>query len=113
MRLSGPLRSVTATFLLALFGVLGTGVPSHHHEAPAPNEGLELLAADHHSHGTELVEQKERAPSGGPHIATAHPVDVLLTPATDAPVEIRGADLLRPTERAPPPGAPRAPPHSV
>lgn len=113
MPFSGPLRSVTAVCLLTLFGVLGTGVPTHSHEAPVQNEGLQLLSADHHGHGTELVEQDERTPSGGPQITAAPAVDVLFAPPTDAPVEIRGAELLRPTERAPPPGAPRAPPHSA
>jgi hypothetical protein len=113
MRLSGPFRSATAACLLALLGVLGTGVPTHHHEAPAPSEGLQLLAADHHNHGTELVEQDDRAASGGPHIAAAPAVGVMPTPPTETPVDTRNPDLLRPTERAPPPGAPRAPPHSV
>lgn len=113
MRLSGPVRSATATVLLALFGVLGTGVPTHHHEAPAPAEGPLLLSADHHSHGTELVEHDERTPSGGPQITAAAAVGVMFAPPTDTPVETRGAELLRPTERAPPPGAPRAPPHSA
>lgn len=113
MRLPGPLRSVTAVCLLALFGVLGTGVPSHHHESALVKEGLQLLTADHHSHATELVEQDERAPSGGPHIAAAPAAGVMLTPPVDNPVEAPDAGPLRPTERAPPPGAPRAPPATI
>lgn len=105
------IRAATALCLLALLGVLGTGLPSHHHGTTgAPDGETRLLAADHHSHGTRLVEQDDRAPSVGPRDAAVTVVDL------DAPAPPRSAPtpaeprLLRPTERAPPPGAPRAPP---
>lgn len=103
-----------ALCLFALLGVLATGLPSHHHlDTRAGDSETRLISADHHAHGTRLVEQDDRAPSGGLQAAPAgQPLFALPAPALAAatPVEAR---YLRPTERAPPPGAPRAPPPLV
>lgn len=101
----------TAVFLLALSGALSTGLPSHHHEDAAPADtDVRLVSADHHSHGMQLVEQDERTPSGTPQMAAAFLSEIQLPAPPVAPVEPVEAGALRPTERAPPPGAPRAPP---
>lgn len=100
-----------AVLLLALSGALSTGLPSHHHEDAAPaDRDVQLVSADHHSHGTRLVDQDERTPSGTPQMAVVFRSDIELPApptAAVAPVAVRA---LRPSERAPPPGAPRAPP---
>jgi len=108
------IRSATAVVLLGLLGVLSTGLPSHHHEGWA-DRGTEprLSSPDHHTHGTELVEQDQRVPSGGVQLLPSPlasfdlpaPRVVWSTIVRDAP--------LRPTQRAPPPDAPRAPPRTV
>jgi hypothetical protein len=115
MRLPTPVRSITAGFLVALLGALGTGLPSHHHEGPksTPGSAHQLVAADHHSHGTQLVEQAERTPAGPLQLpalagAVARVVPVATT-AVDAPEQ----DVPRPMERAPPPDDARAPPSAV
>ena len=111
MRHSGPLRTTTAFCLLALLGALGTGLPSHHHAGPSSPLDREVsLTGDHHSHATQLVEQDDRTPSGAPYIAAAATADVELAPPVGPTTELSDAGPLRPTERAPPPGAPRAPP---
>lgn len=97
--------------LLALLTALGTGLPSHHHvEALDADHETRLVSADHHAHATRLVEQDDRAPSGGVHVAV--PVSVTLEPSTApaALVDPLPDELPRPQDRAPPPGAPRAPP---
>ncbi|MDT8370348.1 MAG: hypothetical protein RQ745_14160, partial [Longimicrobiales bacterium] len=69
MRRTRPLRS-TAALLLVLSGALSTGLPSHHHEGAEPAEDeVRVVSTDHHSHGTELVEQDKRTPAGAPQIA--------------------------------------------
>ncbi len=112
MRLSGPLRTVTAFCLLALLGALGTGLPSHHHEGHGSHldRTLSVTDGDHHSHGAQLVEQEDRTTSGSPHIAVAASGEVHLTPPAGPTTEANDAELPRPTDRAPPPSAPRAPP---
>lgn len=100
-----------AVLLLALSGALSTGLPSHHHGDATPADAdVRAVSADHHAHGTQLVEQDERAPSGTPQIAVAPRSEIELRApgaAAAAPVAVQA---LRPTGRAPPPGAPRAPP---
>lgn len=112
MRSSGPLRSVTALCLLVLLGALGTGLPSHAH--PRGN-GLadpdsHIVDVDHHSHSTQLVDQDHRAPSGGQQVAVVAAVVVAFEPPVGPVVEADDTHVLRPMQRAPPPGAPRAPP---
>lgn len=90
---------------------LGTGLPSHHHQDPGPADAdLQLVSADHHSHGTQLVEQDERAPSSTLQMVTGISSDIELPAPAVFSVTPTAARVLRPTERAPPPGAPRAPP---
>jgi len=112
MRLFRLVRSGTALCLVALLGALGTGLPSHHHEGATAGADTAsyLVAFDHHSHGTLLVEQNERAPSASVELASRVAVVVGVTPAVGAPADLFESDPLRPMERAPPPGAPRAPP---
>lgn len=111
MRSSRPLRSTVTVWLLALLTALGTGLPSHHHgEAINTDHEERLVSADHHAHATQLVEQGDRVPSGGLQIAA--PVPATMEPGTAVSVleDPLPDQLPRPQERAPPPGAPRAPP---
>ncbi len=99
--------SACVSFLL----VLATGLPSHHHESGGgtdPNVGT--ASVDHHGHASELVESGDQVPAGGPLAALPPgPVLDLADPVQAIPAPA-GALLLRPRERSPPPGAPRAPP---
>jgi hypothetical protein len=107
------LRSITAVCLVAVLGVLHTGLPSHSHELERPEAAGDhaTIGADHHQHGTQLVEQAERVQSA--------PVQLEAPPLTTAGMTFSTVKYntayhritpLRPLERAPPPGAPRAPP---
>ena len=110
--LSRPFRSVTAAWLVAVLGVLHTGLPTHSHEVERPESAGDhpVVRADHHGHGTQLIEQAERVQSS--------PVQLAATPLTIERVTFPTISYtatyhntpLRPRERAPPPGAPRAPP---
>jgi hypothetical protein len=115
MRIPEFLRSTTVLCLLVLLGALGTGLPSHSHASgeTAVNRNSHVVAADHHSHGTQLLEQDERTPSVGPQLVVCSAIDVTLAPAVAALVQSAPTDMLRPMERAPPPGAPRAPPFAA
>lgn len=109
------LQSATALCLLVLLGALGTGLPSHSHvdrEVPAGQDS-QVIAADHHSHGTQLVAQDDRAPSGGPQLAEPPAGTAATVSAVVPAVQPPQADAPRPMERSPPPGAPRAPPFAV
>jgi hypothetical protein len=109
------LQSATALSLLALLGALGSGLPSHSHvdrQVPVGQDS-HVVAADHHTHGTQLVEQDERAPSGCPRLAEFPAVAVAVTAAVVSAVQVPDTDVPRPRERAPPPGAPRAPPFAL
>ena len=114
MRPGQTLRSATASCLVVLLGALGTGLPSHHHEGPARHaDGHHTVDANHHSHGTLLIEQDDRVQSAPPQLATASEValgiPLLITRAISGALR----DAAPPKERAPPPGAPRAPPRSL
>lgn len=115
MRLPRPIRSGTALCLLSLLGALGTGLPSHAHpgSGPASEGGSHILAADHHSHGTLIVEQDERAPAGPLQLPAPTAAASAAMPVAPTVVGAPELDVLRPMERAPPPGAPRAPPSVV
>ena len=115
MRIPKPLHSATALCLLVLLGALGTGLPSHSHFAgeAGTERDSHAVTHDHHSHGTQLVDQDHRAPSGGLQVAVVVAVVVAFDPPVDAVVDADDTHVLRPMERAPPPGAPRAPPFSV
>lgn len=112
MRIPKLLQSATALCLLVLLGALGTGLPSHSHASgdTAVDRDAHVVAADHHSHGTQLVEQDERAASVGPQLAVLQAVTEIVPPAVVMAVQTAPTERLRPMERAPPPGAPRAPP---
>jgi hypothetical protein len=115
MRHLTPIRSTTAALLVVLLGALGTGLPSHHHEGPAPAPGSthHIVAPDHHSHGTQLVEQDERTPAGGLHLPALAAAVARVAPVATTRVHAPEQDVPRPMERAPPPGDARAPPSSV
>jgi hypothetical protein len=112
---SRSLRSLTAAWLVVILVVLHTGLPSHSHEFERPESAGDhpLIRAEHHHHGTQLVEQAERVQSAPVHLAA--------TPLTRAGVTLSTVRYnsayrntpLRPLERAPPPGAPRAPPQFI
>jgi hypothetical protein len=102
-----------AAWLIVLLGVLHTGLPSHSHEVePADTASGDVLRADHHSHGTILLEQTERVQSA-PVQLPAPPAAVeraAFRPSLRTLAAVHVAPL-RPRGRAPPPGhAPRAPP---
>ena len=114
MRSPRPLRSTVTGCLLALLVALGTGLPSHHHVDAIPSGDVpRMVSADHHAHATQLVEQDDRVPSGGVHVALGTPVAVERIPDDHVGAEPVPSQLPRPQERAPPPGAPRAPPHRI
>jgi hypothetical protein len=101
--------------LVAVLGVLHTGLPSHSHEVERTEAAGDhpSIRADHHQHGTQLIEQAERVQSAPVHL-DAPP----FTPAgvTFPTVNYTGAyhsTPIRPQERAPPPGAARAPPQFI
>lgn len=114
MTIAGTLRRATALCLLALTGALGTGLPSHHHDSPVAQDRTDVsIDADHHSHGSVLVEQSDRVPSSGPQLAVPAIIAVDVISTVVATATRADDEPLRPLERAPPPGAPRAPPHHV
>jgi hypothetical protein len=103
-----------ASCLLALLAALGTGLPSHHHhDTRAASGETWLISADHHTHATRLVEQDDRVPSGGLQGAVATSIAQEPTAPLLVAVETVPDQLPRARERAPPPGAPRAPPHRI
>jgi len=105
-------RSTAASCLAGLLGVLTSGLPSHSHTGFADHgDAHHVIQADHHAHGTQLVEQDVRIQTTVPAIA-APTVSSMPGPGaaviTMAPP--RTGPIRRPRERAPPPDAPRAPP---
>lgn len=113
MRSTPPRARLTALSLLTLLGVLSTGLPSHHHEdAQGGDVETRMISADHHGHVSALVEQDERAPTGSLEIPVPAvlALGIGLDSGPDRPVFRRDVPPS-PLERAPPPSAPRAPPH--
>jgi hypothetical protein len=111
------IRSITAAWLVLLLGVLHTGLPSHSHEPDLPSAVTApqlVIDADHHAHGTLLVEQTDRVQSASVQLAA--PIVSLATflffPRVMSAAEERGT-ALRPSERGPPSAAPRAPPQLI
>ena len=109
---SGTLRSLTAAWLVVWLGVLHTGLPSHSHEVERSDGRGDQprLSADHHGHGTLLVEQAERVQSAAVQLAAT---PITIEGVTFPPVRYLSrhhTSPLRPLERAPPTSAPRAPP---
>jgi hypothetical protein len=107
------IRCLTAAWLIVLLGVLHTGLPSHRHEVDPPAAaGVQVLRADHHAHGTLLVEQTERVPSTAVQLAAVPVAEERA--ALRASVRMHTAvhvAPVRPLGRSPPPAnASRAPP---
>jgi hypothetical protein len=72
-----------------------------------------MYSADHHAHGTQLVDQDQRVPAAGVEfVAPAALTDLLFTIPVAA-VDLPRSNVPRPMERAPPAVAPRAPPFPV
>ena len=109
MRLRGRMTRVTSSCLLALTAALGTGLP-HHHGHAEHNEEFELVPQDTHDHGSQIVEQDDRAPGSFRHILPAPSVRIELASSVVRPLAAPAENLARPMERAPPPASPRAPP---
>lgn len=106
------LRSTAASCLVGLLGVLTSGLPSHSHTGFAEHgDAHHVIQADHHAHGTLLVEQDVRIQTTAPAIAAP---TAMTMPGPGGGVIAMAppgtASILRPRERAPPPHAPRAPP---
>jgi hypothetical protein len=109
-------RSVTAALLVALLGILNTGMPSHSHETDRPDTtyGYAAISADTHSHGARLLDAAERVPSTSTQVpAIAVGIDEASVAAPDRRLQTFHAPPLRPSERGPPPAAPRAPPQLI
>jgi hypothetical protein len=106
-------RSITAVLLVALLGILNSGVPSHSHETdrPAAMHDHATISADSHSHGVILLDVEERVPSTSAQVpALAIRIEATSVVAPDRRLHTFEAAPLRPSERGPPPAAPRAPP---
>ena len=112
MWFSRRFRSTTAAILAALLAVLCTGAPSHHHERPAGGHGTLVVGPDHHSHGTILIDQGDRAATDPPELTVV--IDSRLEHEFGQVIRVVVAHgtSIRPRERDPPPNrSPRAPPH--
>jgi hypothetical protein len=112
----GSIRSITAAVLVLVLGILHTGMPSHTHDADRRETGENgvTIRADSHDHRVILVDAAERVPATSPHLPVpAVQVEASAAPAPDRRVHLFGAAPLRPSERGPPPAAPRAPPTLV
>ncbi len=112
MWFSRRVRSTTAAILAALLAVLCTGAPSHHHERPDGGHGTLVVGPDHHSHGTILIDQGDRATTGPPELTVV--IDSRLEHEFRQVIRVVVAHgtSIRPRERDPPPNrSPRAPPH--
>jgi hypothetical protein len=105
-------RSATALCMAALLFVLSSGLPTHHHHAPADgaDPAASLVADDHHSHATELVEQADRVLSFLPGFTAPPARSVRLQVSVPVRPAAASSEVFRPLERSPPPGSPRAPP---
>jgi hypothetical protein len=112
----GPIRSITAAVLVLVLGILHTGMPTHGHDTVQPDEPGDgvTIVADSHSHGVILVEAAERVPATGAQLPVPPTrIAAAATPTPDRRVHLFGAAPLRPSERGPPPAAPRAPPQFI
>jgi hypothetical protein len=110
----GRIRSLIAFCLAALLGALGTGLPSHHHATDDSfGDSHPVIEAEHHSHGTVLVEQDHRVQSTPLNVVM--PASVPTEVPTPALRIVPQADpqWLPARERSPPQTSPRAPPSSL
>lgn len=106
-------RSITAALLVALLGILNSGVPSHSHETdrPSTTHGHATISAESHSHGVILLEATERVPATSAQVpALAVEIETTSVDAPNRRIQTFDAGPIRPSERGPPPAAPRAPP---
>lgn len=108
-----PLFRLQALLLLALSGALSTGVPSHHHERP--DTGPTLVHADHHGHGTQLVDQGDRQTSEVVVAAAIPTTSTFELPGVEPTASVAPVLAPRPLARGQPPPSerPRAPPVSA
>jgi hypothetical protein len=107
-----PLLRLQALLLLALTGVLASGLPSHHHERP--DVGPSVVDGGHHGHGAQLVELSDRQTSE--LVAAALPATGVVDVGEDErtlPVALVPAPQPVARGRPPPSDLPRAPPVSV
>lgn len=110
------IRTMTAALLVALLGILNSGVPSHSHETdgPATRNGHATISAESHSHGVILVEASEQVASTNAQVAVlAVEFDTTAVDGPDRRLQTFDAAPIRPSERGPPPAAPRAPPQFI
>ena len=107
-----PLLRLQALLLLALTGVLASGVPSHHHERP--DVGPVVVDGGHHGHGAQLVELGDRQTS---ELGAVAPPATAVVDLSEAEPTIRLALVPTPQPVArgqpPPTELPRAPPVSA
>lgn len=107
-------RSGLSAALLVLLCVSATGLPSHGHaEDDAAGELPVLIGVDHHDHAVTLVEWQDQTPSTGLQVVVLPTSPTVLPSPSYLPIRATPTTLLRPRERAPPPGAPRAPPRTI
>ena len=91
---------------------VSSGLPSHHHEEGT--NGPIVADADHHGHGTLLVEQNERQTSQLLGLALpAAPAVTMIEAALLVSLPHVASSRLLATGRSPPSSRPRAPPVSV
>jgi hypothetical protein len=108
------LRSGLSASLLALLCLYATGLPSHGHaEVSTAGDAPVLIGLDHHDHAVTLVEWTDQTPSTGVQVAPAPPTAAVAPGPTYLTIRVTPTTPLRPRERAPPPGAPRAPPRTI
>jgi hypothetical protein len=107
-----PLFRLQAFLLVALTGVLGTGVPSHHHERS--DVGPILVDGGYHGHGTQLVDPGDRQTSELVVVALPAAATSYVGEAQPA-LSVAPLPAPRPVARGQPPPSdrPRAPPVSV
>jgi hypothetical protein len=109
----GPFRSITTAVLMMVLGILHSGLPSHSHDTDQRDarQAGSAIRADSHSHGVILLDAAERVPATSAQLPIpAVGVEAFAAPAPERHVHLFGAAPLRPSERGPPPAAPRAPP---
>lgn len=96
-------------------GALSTGLPTHHHDRSdrVSRPDVVAIGADRHAHGSVLVEQGDKLRTDTPPLAVASfAIEDIAHAPTVRPVGI-ATEAYHPTERSPPPSAPRAPPYLI
>jgi hypothetical protein len=111
---SKPFLRTVSLVLVALVGVLTTGVPSHHHGEVGPTPALE--DAGHHGHVVQLIDQSDRLKSEGTSTAAlppSSPIGLAFVPADVAEGTSASTSRAVAGGRSPPTAQPRAPPVSI